>query len=154
VFDVPGVQGPARFADHDQAVQLRLCVLAQRSNPEVVGSSQHPDPQRRRGALAALCELVVEGVLVEVPLEGSRVDDVAVVLAGGEVEAASGDVSLSLASPPALTLSVSTASGDIDAANLPGTRVAKRSERHLEAEVNGGGASLRIHTASGNVRVR
>ncbi|MFN7988559.1 MAG: DUF4097 family beta strand repeat-containing protein [Thermoanaerobaculia bacterium] len=75
-------------------------------------------------------------------------------LAGGEVEAASGDVSLSLASPPALSLSVSTASGDIDAGNLPGTRVSRRSERHFEADVNGGGVPLRIHTASGSVTVR
>ncbi len=84
---------------------------------------------------------------VSLSLDASR-------LVGGEVEAASGDVSLYLASPPALTLSVSTASGDIDAESLPGTRVAKRSERRLEAEVQGGGAPLRIHTASGNVRVR
>jgi hypothetical protein len=75
-------------------------------------------------------------------------------LAGGEVEAASGDVALSLSSAPALTLSVSTASGDIDAESLPGTRVTRRTERRLEAEVRGGGAALRIHTASGNVSVR
>ncbi len=75
-------------------------------------------------------------------------------LSGGEVEAASGDVALSLSSAPALTLSVSTASGDIDAESLPGTRVTRRTERHLEAEVKGGGAALRIHTASGNVSVR
>ena len=75
-------------------------------------------------------------------------------LTGGDVQAASGDVALSLASPPPLTLSVSTASGDIDAESLPGTRVARRSERRLEAEVRGGGAPLRIHTASGNVTVR
>src|SRR5690606_11656492 len=36
--------------------------------------------------LAASCELVVEGFLVEVPLEGARVDDVAVELVGCEVE--------------------------------------------------------------------
>jgi DUF4097 and DUF4098 domain-containing protein YvlB len=75
-------------------------------------------------------------------------------LAGGEVEAASGDVDLALSSAPALTLTVSTASGDIDAGGLPGVRVSKRTERRLEAEVNGGGATLRIHTASGDVRVR
>jgi DUF4097 and DUF4098 domain-containing protein YvlB len=75
-------------------------------------------------------------------------------LAGGEVEAASGDVALSLSSAPAMTLSVSTASGDIDAESLPGTRVTKRTERRLEAEVKGGGAALRVHTASGNVSVR
>jgi DUF4097 and DUF4098 domain-containing protein YvlB len=75
-------------------------------------------------------------------------------LAGGEVEAASGDVALSLASAPAMTLSVSTASGDIDAESLPGTRVTERTERRLEAEVKGGGVALRIHTASGDVRVR
>ena len=75
-------------------------------------------------------------------------------LAGGEVEAASGDVALSLSSAPAMTLSVSTASGEIDAESLPGTRVTKRTERRLEAEVKGGGAALRVHTASGNVSVR
>jgi DUF4097 and DUF4098 domain-containing protein YvlB len=74
--------------------------------------------------------------------------------AGGEVEAASGDVDLSLSSAPALTLSVSTASGDIDTGGLAVTRVAKRTEHRLEAEVKGGGAPLRIHTASGNVRLR
>ncbi len=61
---------------------------------------------------------------------------------------------LSLASAPALTLSVSTASGDIDTGGLAVTRVAKRTEHRLEAEVKGGGAPLRIHTASGNVRLR
>ena len=75
-------------------------------------------------------------------------------LGGGEVEAASGDVELSLGSPRGLTLSVSTASGEIDTGSLSGLRVARKSGRSLEAEVNGGGASLRIHTASGNVRVR
>lgn len=75
-------------------------------------------------------------------------------LAGGEVGAASGDVDLSLASATALTLSVSTASGDIDTGGLAVTRVAKRTERRLEAEVKGGGAPLRIHTASGDVRLR
>ena len=74
--------------------------------------------------------------------------------AGGDVEAASGDVDLALSSAPALTLTVSTASGDIDAGGLPGVRVSKRTEHQLEAEVNGGGAALRIHTASGNVSVR
>lgn len=75
-------------------------------------------------------------------------------LAGGEIDAASGDVRISLGSAPALTLSVSTTSGDIDAENLPGTRVTRRTGRRLEADVNGGGASLRIHTASGDVSVR
>jgi DUF4097 and DUF4098 domain-containing protein YvlB len=75
-------------------------------------------------------------------------------LAGGEVEAASGDVDLSLASAPPMTLSVSTASGSIDADGVPGMRVAKRDDRRLEGEVRGGGAALRIRTASGNVTVR
>lgn len=74
--------------------------------------------------------------------------------ASGDVEAASGDVTLSLSAVPALTLRVSTASGDIDIEGLTGTRVSRRTEHQLEAEVNGGGATLRIHTASGNVRVR
>jgi hypothetical protein len=49
-------------------------------------SSQHPDPQHLSGDLTALCELVVERVLVEVPLEGPGIDDIAAVLAGREVE--------------------------------------------------------------------
>jgi hypothetical protein len=53
-----------------------------------------------------------------------------------------------------MTLSVSTASGGIDTGGLPVTRVARRTENRLEAEVQGGGAALRIHTASGDVKIR
>jgi len=73
---------------------------------------------------------------------------------GGTVETASGDVALSLVSGPAMRLSVSTASGDIDTEGLQVTRLEKRGERSLVADVRGGGPLLRVSTASGSVRVR
>ena len=75
-------------------------------------------------------------------------------LAGGDVHTASGDVDLSFASAPALSVSVSTASGSILTGTLPVTRVTKKTEDRLEAEIRGGGPVLRIHTASGDVRLR
>lgn len=73
---------------------------------------------------------------------------------GGTVETASGDVSLSLVSGPAMRLSVSTASGDIDTEGLAVTRLEKRGERSLVADVRGGGPLLKVSTASGSVRIR
>lgn len=73
---------------------------------------------------------------------------------GGTVETASGDVSLALVSSPALRLSVSTASGDIDASGLDLTKVERRGERSLVADVRGGGPLLTVSTASGGVRIR
>lgn len=74
--------------------------------------------------------------------------------AGGTVETASGDVSLSLVSGPPMRLSVSTAGGEIDTEGLAVTRLEKRGERSLVAEIRGGGPLLKVSTASGSVRVR
>lgn len=75
-------------------------------------------------------------------------------LTRAEIETGSGDVELSLAGAPAMTLTVSTSSGGVDLDALSDVRYRTRKERRVEADVRGGGVPVRIRTSSGSVVVR
>lgn len=86
VFDITSIKGPARLTDYDESVQIDVCVVTQRSEALVVGSSQHPNPEAPSGLLGADRSLVLERDLVEVRLHRSGVEHMGELAFGGELQ--------------------------------------------------------------------
>jgi len=72
---------------------------------------------------------------------------------GWQVSSASGEVTLELPAGAAFDLDARTSSGNIDSAH-PVTMTGKIDRRSVTGQVRGGGPAVRVHTASGNIRIR
>ncbi len=75
------------------------------------------------------------------------------VVGGGNLANGSGDIKLHLPADAHFNLEASTGSGDIHV-HFPGApRQDDGSRHHLTASINGGGATLEVHTGSGDVEI-
>ena len=70
------------------------------------------------------------------------------------LETTNGSVTLMLPEKAKATVSASVTNGGINVGSLDNFDVTEKSRRHLEGKMNGGGASVELHTTNGSVRVR